>query len=68
MPANARAFLLLAADLTVTRARRKRNRVLAGNKNSTSLPGLPALLKPSLVAWRLCPMRPQRQPVPGCEH
>ncbi len=46
MLANARAFLLIAAGLTVTQARRKRNGVLAGNKNSTSLPGLPVTLNP----------------------
>jgi hypothetical protein len=46
MPANGRAFLLLTAGLTVTRARRKRNGVLAGNKDSTSRPGFPAMPNP----------------------
>ena len=57
MPANARAFLLLAARLTATRARRKQNGVLADNKNSTSLPGLSATVNPSPVAARMCPVR-----------
>lgn len=58
MLANGRAFLLLAAVLTVTRARRKQNEVLAGDKDSTSLPGLPAMLNPSPAAGRMCPLRP----------
>jgi len=68
MLANGRAFLLLGAGLTVTRACRKRNGVLVGNKDSTSLPGLPAMLNPSPAAGRMCPVRPQRQPVPGRRH
>src|SRR5260370_4028570 len=68
MLANGRAFLLLGAGLTVTRACRKRNGVPAGNKDSMSLLGLPAMLNPSPAAWRMCPMRPQRQPVPGRRH
>jgi hypothetical protein len=53
------------AGLTVTRARRKRNGVLVGNKGSTSLPGLLPALNRSPAAWRMCPVRRQRQPVPG---
>ena len=65
MLANGRAFLLLAARLTVTQARRKRNGVLGGNKDSTSLLGLLAALNPSPAGGRMCPVRRQRQPVPG---
>lgn len=58
MLADARAFLLIAAELTATGARRKRNGVLAGNKNSVSLPELTATLNPRPAAGRVCPVRP----------
>jgi hypothetical protein len=40
--------------LTVTRACRKRNGVLADSKDSTSLPGLPAMLNPRPATARVC--------------
>lgn len=54
--ANGRAFLLLAAVLTVTRAGSETG-VPALGKSSTSMPGLPATLNPrpasdlTLVRW-----------------
>jgi hypothetical protein len=68
MLANARAFLLLAADLTVTRARLKRNGVLAGNKDSTSLPGLPATLNPQPSGRTHVPGEPAVATGPGRRH
>ena len=44
--ANGGAFLLLAADLTVTQTRRKRNWSSAPGKSSTSMPGWPVTLNP----------------------
>lgn len=58
MPANARAFLLLAAGLTATGARRKRNGVLAEQQELHIATGLPATLNPSPAAGRMCPVRP----------
>jgi hypothetical protein len=55
MLANGRAFLLLAADLTVTQARRQRSGNLAGGEFPNAAAGLPGTLNPrpgrSLSAW-----------------
>ena len=71
MLADARAFLLLAAGLTATGARGKRNGVLAGNKNSVSLPGLPGLpatLHPRPAGCTCVPGEATVAPGPGREH
>jgi len=44
--ANDRAFLLLAAGLTVTEARRKRTGVLAGNKSANAAAGVAGHAEP----------------------
>jgi len=62
--ANGRVSFLLAAVLTVTQTRRKRNWSPCSGKSSTSMPGLPATLnlRPS-SAPDLCPVR--RAGTPG---
>ena len=67
MLANARAFFLLTADLTVTQARRKRIGVLAGDRASMPLPGLPGTLNPR-PAPDACAGEPTVATGPGRNH
>ena len=55
MLANARAFLLRTAGLTVTRTRWKRAGVIAGNKSSTAAAGVLGTPGPRSVAGFICP-------------
>jgi len=52
--ANGRAFLLLAAVLTVTQTRRKRNWSPCSRQELHSIPGLPATLNPRPASDLTC--------------
>ncbi len=68
MPANGRAFLLLAARSDGHPSAPEAIETLAGNKRFMSLPGLPATLNYRPAAWRMCPVRPQWQRGADREH